>query len=188
LTLFEYLGIAYSLVLSLAAVRAASVLPHSFSRDRRYWVHTAWVLADLTVCLLIFWNFWSYREIDWTFGKFALVLALPTSLFVSIAILCPDEPAQITSWREYYYSIRVKFFASAIAYSMVVLVVSTVVLGMPLLHPFRLGQLGALGAATAGAVSDRPSLHASLAGLTLVAFALLGLLFLNEPGALHEIR
>lgn len=57
MSLFEYLGIAYSLGLSLAAVRAASVLPYSFSRDRGYWVHTASVLADLTICLLIFWNF-----------------------------------------------------------------------------------------------------------------------------------
>jgi len=44
MTHFEYLAIAYSLVLSLAAVRAVSVLPYLLDRERRYWVlHATWV-------------------------------------------------------------------------------------------------------------------------------------------------
>ena len=80
MTLFEYLAIAYSLVISFAVVRAASVLPHVLSRERIYWIHTFWVLANLVTCLVIFWNFWSFREVAWTLGRFSLVLALPTSV------------------------------------------------------------------------------------------------------------
>jgi hypothetical protein len=188
LTLFEYLAIAYSLVLSMGAVRAASVLPYTFARESRYWVHTVWVVVNLTACLVIFWNFWSFREIEWTFGQFALVLALPTALFVAIAIVAPDEPAEIQSWRGYYYSVRVKLFGAAIAFGIVILLVSTVVLNMPVLHPFRLAQLGMLAGSLGGVLSDRPNVHAGLAVFALASFAVLALWLFNEPGALSLMR
>jgi hypothetical protein len=102
LTLFEYLAIAYSLVISFAVVRTASVSPHALSRERFYWIHTFWVLANFAVSLLIFWNFWSYREVSWTLGRFSLILALPISVFIVASILSPDEPARVGSWREYF--------------------------------------------------------------------------------------
>jgi len=188
LTLFEYLAIAYSLVVSLAAVRAASVLPYSFSREQGYWIHTVWVLANLTGCLVVFWNFWSFREIEWTLGQFALTLALPTSLFVVIAIVAPDEPAKIPSWEHYYYSVRVKLFTAAIVYCVALLTVSTVILAMPILHPLRLGQLGFLGVCLVGLVSDRPGVHASLALFSIASFVFLALWLVNDPGALAASR
>jgi len=63
LTLFEYVAIAYCLVISFAVTRAASVLPYALAPDGRYWVHTTWVFSNLGFSLLIFWNFWSFREV-----------------------------------------------------------------------------------------------------------------------------
>lgn len=38
MTLFEYLAIAFSLVLSSSAMRLIRALSHALQRDRRYWV------------------------------------------------------------------------------------------------------------------------------------------------------
>jgi hypothetical protein len=188
LTLFEYLAIAYSLVISFAVVRAASVLPHVIVPGRQYWVHTVWVLANLATSLLIFWNFWSYREVAWTLGRFSLILALPTSVFILASILAPDEPAEVQSWREYYYSVRVKFFVSGIFFFAIVLVGSTVILDMPIFHPFRLYQTAFFGTCLAGAISDRPRVHASLASLAIVGFAFFALRLFAEPGSLSFVQ
>ena len=188
MTQFEYLAIAYSLVISFAVVRAASVLPHVFESDRRYWVHTAWVLGNLVTSLLIFWNFWSYREVEWTLGRFALILTLPTALYVLASILSPDDPAQVESWRKYYYSVRVRIFVAAIAYSVVILMVSTFVLEMPILHPFRLVQLLFLGASIAGALSDRPAVHTGLASLYIAGFVILVARSFAAPGPLWSVQ
>ncbi len=184
MTLFEYLAIAYSLVISFSVIRAASVLPHVLASERQYWVHTVWVLANLAVSLLIFWNFWSYREVVWTLGRFALILALPTSVFIAASILAPDEPAQVQSWREYFYSVRVRLFVSGILFSIVAVLVSTVVLEMPVLHPFRLFQLAFFGIIVTGAISDRPRVHASLATLLMLSFSFAVLRLFVEPGSL----
>jgi hypothetical protein len=188
LTHFEYLAIAYSLILSFAVMRAASVLPYVFERERQYWVHTVWVLGNLASSLLLFWNFWSYREITWSLGRFSLLLAMPTAIFVMASILAPDNPAQIQSWRKHYYSVRQKFFTAGIAYIVVVAVVSTLVLGLPLLHPFRLVQLTLLGVSVAGALSDRPGVHVSLASSTIVALVLLVALSFAVQGPLWSLQ
>jgi hypothetical protein len=188
LTHFEYLAIAYSLILSFAVMRAASILPHVFERERQYWVHTVWVLGNLAGSLLMFWNFWSYREIEWSLGRFSLILAMPTAVFVMASILAPDNPAQIQSWRKHYYSARKKFFMAGIAYLVVVAVVSTTVLGIPLVHPFRLAQLTLLGVAAAGAISDGPGVHVGLASLTIAIFVLLIVRSLALQGPLWSLQ
>jgi hypothetical protein len=184
LTLFEYLAIAYSLVISFTVVRAASVLPHALSRDRIYWIHSFWVLSNLALCVLIFWNFWSYREVAWTLGRFSLVLALPTTVFIVASILSPDEPARVKSWREHFYAIRVRFFVGGLLFSVIAVLVSTIVLEMPILHPFRLYQAGFLGVCAIGAISDRPRVHASLVILTMLSFGLAVAKLFAAPGSL----
>ena len=76
MTQFEYIAIAYSMVLSFTVLRALSVLPHAVRIGRRYWVHTTWVCLTLGTTLLMFWNFWLYREIELTLP--CLFLVRPT--------------------------------------------------------------------------------------------------------------
>ncbi len=97
MTLFEYLAIAYSLVLSFAVLRTASGLPHALASGRRHWVRAAWTFIILAVCLFVFWAFWSYREVEWTLWRFALVLGNPILVFVSASIIVPPEPAAVHS-------------------------------------------------------------------------------------------
>jgi hypothetical protein len=109
---------------------------------------------------------------------------LPTILFITATILAPDEPARIQSWRDYFYSIRVRLFVTGIIWVAVVVLVSTVILEMPAVHPLRLTQAGMLACFIAGALSDRPRVHATLAAAVPLLFGLAALRFLAEPGSL----
>jgi hypothetical protein len=184
MTLFEYVAIAYCLVISFAVARAASVLPHALAPDGRYWVHVAWVFTSLSFSLLIFWNFWSFREVEWRLGSLCLQLAIPTSAFVFATIVAPDEPTKILSWREYFYSVRVKLFACGLVISILVILPSTVLLEMPLTHPARLAQAAMFGVSLAGALSDRPRVHAALATLVLATFGFNAMQLFAAAGAL----
>lgn len=184
MTLFEYTAIAYCLVLSFAVARSASVLPHALASGRRYWVHATWVFVNLGFCLVVFWNFWSFRDVEWTLGLLCLQLAVPTSVFVFSSILAPDEPSKVRSWRDYFYSVRVKLFVCGLVFNLLVVITATLLLDMPLAHPLRLGQAGGIGVSLVGIVSDQPRVQAVLAILVLVGFALMALRLLAAPGAL----
>ena len=187
MTFFEYLAIAYSLVISFSVVRVASVLPHVIGSDRQYWVHTVFVLANLMLCLVIFWNSWSYREVVWTLGLFSLALTLPTSVFIMASILAPDEPAQVVSWREYFYSTRVKIYVANILLAVAIMASTSLILRMPIHHPLRLLHVSMLGLSVVGALSDRPRVHEGIASLTILFFLFAALRFFSEPGALASI-
>ena len=109
MTLFEYLAIAFSLILSSAALRLIRGLSWSLQRDRRYWVHTCLVLNQLGVTLTIFWIYWSYRHVEWTFPFFLAALAGPCLVYAAACALVPEDPAAVADWRAYYYASRKRF-------------------------------------------------------------------------------
>ena len=53
MTLFEYLAIAYGLLLSLSGVRLLNGLSHTMQASRRYWAHAIWVCLLLFSCRLL---------------------------------------------------------------------------------------------------------------------------------------
>jgi hypothetical protein len=183
-TLFEYLAIAYSLVLSFAVLRAASGVPHALASGRRYWVHAAWTLLILAVCLTVFWAFWSYREVEWTLWRFVLVLCNPIVIFIAASIVVPPEPAEIRSWREYFYAVRVKLFVSGICYVVVMSANHTFVLDMSLWHPYRAFYLACLAIYSVGVLSNRPDVHAALIVLNLLLLLTFLLAPWSAPGGL----
>ena len=54
MTLFEYLTVAVSIVLGLAAARLLDALPHILAKGRRYWVHATFA----GLCLFNLGNAW----------------------------------------------------------------------------------------------------------------------------------
>jgi hypothetical protein len=119
MTLFEYLAIAYSLVVSFTVLRALSGLPHATSAERIYWVHLAWVCVILGGAFQYFWGFWAYRDIEWTQPVFLLSLANPALLYVMACILSPEAPAGVDSWRDYFFSVRQRLFLVGLCFQLV---------------------------------------------------------------------
>jgi hypothetical protein len=181
MTLFEYLAVSVSVVLSFGAVRLLDALPHTLSRDKRYWVHTIWVVNVLWFHAQFWWVFWSYNsDVLWSYPKFLLALTQPGLLYSLAVTLVSTNASTITSWHNHFYRVRTRFcvlFAlwfSAITLSMWFL------LHVPIFHFVRAIQGGFLVLFVVGAFFPRPWYHALL---SLLCTALL--IFLTSVGFFH---
>ncbi len=186
-TLFEYLAIAYSLVISFAVLRVLSGLPHALGTQHRYWIHLAWLCWILQASILEFWIFWGFRDVNWSYGLFLLVLANPALLYVIACILTPEEPSHVASWREHFYAIRLKLFVTAICWRFVLLAITIVILKLPLDHPIFLVHLVSFALWVAGASSKRPTVHATIACIILAAAVFSAFPVLSRPGGIVAI-
>ena len=172
MTLFEYLAIAFSLVLSLSGMRVVAGLPHAVQRDRRYWVHLCLLIQQLVFTVVVFWAFWSFRSVTWNFLTFVLFLACPSLIYFNACTLVPDNPSSVESWREYFYSVRIRYFVGVGCFGLVIVAMLTVATSMPLLHSGRVPQAVIILIGVIGALSPKHSVQAGIA-LFGLAFSVL---------------
>ena len=184
MNLFEYLAAAYTLILSFAVARIIGGLPASIVPSSRYWVHLVFVAATFSAIATTFWNFWSFRAADWTFARFLLALVQPALLHFIAATLIPSSPDQVESWREYYYSIRRRYFVAIIAFGFVVAVNVILIIDLPLLHRSMGGVAWTIAAGAVGVSSDNPRVHAGLALIALVVMAIAVFVLFAQPSGL----
>ena len=173
MSLFEYVGIAFSLVFSFAAMRLVGGLPHVVDRERLYWVHLCLVCVLILVTAGVFWAFWSYRDVEWTFPRFILALANPVSIYFIACTLVPESPSTVESWRAYYYTVRRKYFVGVLLWGIVVALGSAVVLDRPFSHPTRVIQAIVIAVGVLGASSSDSRVHAGIAAFS-VSVAVVG--------------
>jgi hypothetical protein len=182
-TLFEYLAIAYSLVLSFAAIRLVAGLPHAIDSGRRYWVHVAYVCGGIFAALALFWAHWSTREVAWTFPAFLLNLAGPGIVYFLSCTIIPDEPSAVRSWYDYFFSVRHKYFGGLCVWAVIMFVNTTFFLNAPLVHPSRAIQVGLLVLGVAGLATDSPRSHALFLAWGAIVLAVVAAILL-QPGSL----
>jgi len=184
LSLFEYLAAANTLILSFAVARVIGGLPDSLAPSRRYWVHLALILALFFTMATNFWNFWSFRAVEWTFARFLIVLILPSFLHFMAATIMPSSPDNVESWREFYFSIRRRYFGAWIVLAFLVALTFSIILDHPVLHPSRAGQVALLVLGVIGLSSDHPSVHAGIAIAALLMGAASVLVLFARPGSI----
>jgi hypothetical protein len=183
MTLFEYLSIAYSLVFSFAAIRLVAGLPHVVGSSRRYYVHISHVFLVLFATVTLFWGFWSFRDLQWNLFRFISLLAGPGVVYFLACTLIPDQPSAVGSWQGYFYSVRRQYFIGLCFWSLLQMMNTTILLKLPLLHPFRVVQLLLLAMGVVGATTDNPTIQRIIAIASWVIAAITGfVLFL--PGSL----
>jgi hypothetical protein len=182
-TLFEYLAIAYSLVLSFAAIRLVAGLPHAIDSSRRYWVHVAYVCGGIFAALALFWAHWSTREVAWTFPGFLVNLAGPGIVYFLSCTIIPDEPSAVRSWHDYFFSVRHRYFGGLCVWAVIMFVNTTFFLNAPLVHPSRAIQVGLVIFGVAGLTSDNPRYHALLLAWGAIVVAVVVAILLR-PGSL----
>ena len=73
---FEYISVAVSLIYSLILAKLLGALPAALRPDRRYWVHTLWIVILFFITCDSWWRIWSYREADWNPTAFLSLLAV----------------------------------------------------------------------------------------------------------------
>lgn len=184
MTLFEYLAIAFSLVLSFAAMRLIGGLPHAFAAGRRYWVHATLVSGQLFGTAVVFWALWSFRDVAWTFPRFVLTLASPALVYFGSCTLIPEAPGAVASWRDHYYAVRSRYYGALCAWVVCVSAAGTLLLSMPTTHPVRAFHLAGLAVGALGLGSASPRVHAGIAASMLGLMVAAASLVIARPGAL----
>ena len=187
MTLFEYISVAISLVLSLAAVRVLSGLSVAFAEGRRFWVHAAWLVMVLGISALVWWNFWSFRDADWNLFRFLMVLAAPGSIYLMGAALVPESPSEVASWEEHFFFARRRFFLALGAFFVTVSTTSCVLLEIPWMTAARASQIVGFTLAVVGVVSPSRRVHRILPIAFAVLLAAVSFLIFERPGSLNDV-
>ncbi len=185
MTIFEYLSVAVSILLSLAAVRLIIGLPHACASPQRYWVHLVYVVLVAVQTVLIWWNSWAYRQVeDWVLPGFVLILLMPVTLYFIVSTLVPDAPATVDSWKAHFFEVRARFFLAYIFLFLLFVLSTYFLLGVPLSNPQRAVQLLGVATFTVGAVSTNERIHEVLALWCCGVLAITIAAFFLRPGGI----
>jgi hypothetical protein len=113
---FNYVAVLISIVIGLGVTRVlgglSEVIQRS-NRERRYWVHTLWLINALVLLMTSWWVFYRWHTAqEWTAYLFFWVTLTPTLLYLASSVLAPGELEETgsASWRDYYYANRRAFF------------------------------------------------------------------------------
>ena len=161
MTLFEYIAIATSLILSFSLARTLTNLAPIFSSEHRYWVHSVWVMALLVSHPSMFWQFWLYQSAEaWTLVSFVLVLMGPVMLLILASLLVPI--GAVPDYRIYFESIRGPLYSVLIVMSVQDIPPTYLLFDIPIIHPLRLGNLILVSVAVIGLVGRKRSIDVVL--------------------------
>jgi hypothetical protein len=183
MTNFEYIAGANTLILSFAVVRLLAGIPEAIRPERRYWVHTMWLMLGLVFCLIGFWVFLSYRAIEWTLPRFMGVLVAPALIYIYSSLLAPTDPSSVVSWRDHFFRIRPYVFATGVLTMTQVLISNHLFLGVPLVGGAAWTSNVLLMVFAAGYISANPRLHAIIAFIPPI-LAVLTILSISAPDSL----
>jgi hypothetical protein len=181
-TLFEYLSVAVSIVLSLSVSHILLNLRAVFSPERRYWVHAVWVVVALFTHVLLWWGFWSYRQVEsWNLATFAILLLNPGILFVGSAALVLENPDR--SWDAHFFRVRRSFFAAFACIPAVSLVRDQVLFDVPIVTLTHAPELSMTAISLAAWALETRRAHAVLAATALLTIFAGAVSIWLAPGA-----
>lgn len=186
MTLFEYLFVLVSIVLSFGIVRLLDGFPFALKPGRRYGIHAAWVGFALWLHMHVWWVLWSYSgDVGWNYPRFLVVLADPLLLYSVAITLVPRDPTSVPSWREHFYGVRARFFALLACWMIVVSLANWLVLGHPFLSGVRLAHLAFVAICCLGMLSARPRVQGAVVVLSAALLASSVAISFLEPGSLR---
>ena len=165
MTLFEYISVAFSVVLSLSAAQLLSNIRSLLDPVRRDLVHSLWVVHLLILHVVVWWGGWAFRDVPWNLGSFSLALSAPALLFVAANALVPTD--QSASLREHFLSNRMLFFAARGLLVLLSIASTFLFLGIPLLSPARLSGIFILTICAVGIVSTNRRAQVGIATVGL---------------------
>ena len=180
MTLFEYLSVAVSILLSLGMVHILSRIKGILEGGRGYWIHLVHVGLILLLHPVYWWMFWGYRDVSWTLPFFLMALVPPSLICVLATSLVPNDLSAVASWRDHYFRIHRSFFALYAAFVSVVAMQTVLLRGDPLLNYSRSFQSIVLAMFIVAMLSNRERVHAVVAfGLIAVTVVTSGTTLLS---------
>lgn len=111
---FFHLRMVLSMVVSLGIAKLLSGVARFVQHPGRqpaYWVHVVWALSLLLAMMHFWWWEFSLQRVGvWRFEAFFFLIAYAALYYLLCAVLFPDDLAEYSGYRAYFYSRRPWFF------------------------------------------------------------------------------
>ena len=183
---FNYVMVLSSVIIGLGLTHllqgVAGIAQHP-QREKVYWVHLVWVAAIFLRTVFWWWAEFQLSATEtWSFGLYCFVLAYAVLIYLSCALLFPNDLAGYDGFADYFHSRKGWFFGVALV-SLAVDVADTLLKGLDHLralgpaYPLSMALLAGLFVAAIVVRNER--FHAVLAVGTLGFLALYPVLNLN---------
>ena len=157
MTIFEYLMVLVSIILGLGMTQALSGLSKIARSDAPYLPLTLWAALLVYLYVQVWWALWDLHAVEsWNQGYFTFVVLVPCSMFAATELLMPMGTTADTDWRAHYFKVRRWFFAMMLVFTFLATIESRVLLGVPLMHPYRIMQVLMLALQVVGFTSASP--------------------------------
>jgi hypothetical protein len=174
---FEFILIITSVIFALAVAQilsGISRIAQSKSTIQAFLPHSIWVINLFVFIFLVWWVSWEFRNVQWTFPRYAYMLMAPTLLYFACSLLVPQQlEGPEVSMEEHFFRIRRPLFTSFFFTTLVVMVDGDLLADEPLWHSGRFGNLVMLGLAIWGYVSTNKNAHKVIAIITTLVFMVL---------------
>ncbi len=168
---FEFISVAVSLIYALILAKLLGAVPVTLKPDRRYWIHTVWLVNLLLAAVGSGWRLWLLRDVEWTPTAFYAVLSFPAVFYLRAAVLLGDDPRAVTAWRDHFYATRRAFFLLQVVGSINLVVSNWIITGIsPDRQLILVGVVGSVSAVVA-VLSASPRIHGIIAVMLLLIFA-----------------
>lgn len=183
---FEFVTVLISMILALAVgqlLAGAAALVKNRRRTRGYLTHSLWLANLFLSALLLWWTLWDLRGINWTAFSYSYVVAAPTIMFFTVALLIPDDAGgREVDLQAHFFQVRLAFLGAMLAYTCATWFDGPLLAGQAVLG--RIGQADLLVVAgiVGGLLTESRRYHLALAAFKMGVVGWLMLLrFL--PGA-----
>ena len=184
MTLFEYISVAISIVLSLSVAQILVNLRAVFRRDIRYWVHASWVIILIYIHIIVWWGFWAYQEVEsWNLIKFGLVLFNPGVLFVATTALVTDRAKTQSTWEQHFFESRRSFFLIFLLLPVGAVLRNWVLIGLPIIAKIHIPDALMTTIAVIGLACQSRRVHTVLAITAIFLMIAVTVFFYLQPGA-----
>jgi hypothetical protein len=183
MTLFEYLAVAFSIVLGFSLTHLLGSVRSVFDPARRYSVHIGFFFFLLLLHPQLWWALWDlHDDAPWNLFTFFFTLAGPGLLYLMTTSAIPIDRSQLPRWKDHFVSSRRWIFGFTAAYAVWGIGEVFWVFGVPLFHPYRILQVSLLVVSMMAALL--PSSRMDRIAVTLMLVFLIGgqLMFRINPG------
>jgi hypothetical protein len=120
---------------------------------------------------LVWWVSWEFRDVQWTFPRYAYMILAPTLLYFACSLVMPQQiDGSEFSMDEHFFQIRRPLFVSFGITTLVVMLDGDVLGEEPLWHAGRIGNLAMLAFAIWGYVTANKNAQRIVSILILLIF------------------
>ena len=142
-----------------------------------------WAVFLVFLYLQNWWAFWDLSAVsEWNMFSFMFIALYTCVLYAMSELMLPMASTPETDWKAHFLSIRRWYFGLLVLLAVLAVLQTRYLLGVPLLHPYRLVQVSVIVLAVVGWFNADIRLHRLLITLLFAVLLTGQLLFRILPG------